>query len=114
MCSTELLLSKNEKGLTLLLTFFWGYSIFCRTPLIVKGCYLLRMSNDYCFRICRNVIEEILFESSGKISQRPKRNKRICLWVRNLKYLQGRKNQEKICAGVFFKIKLRPLGLQRF
>ena len=33
-------------------------------PLIVKGFYLLRMSNDYCFR----------WAAQGKLSQRNKRN----------------------------------------
>ena len=68
MCSTKLLLWKNQKGSTCYpmtlfkrdssLTFSSKYSIFfgqaiskhSSKPLIVKGFYLLRMSNDYCFR----------------------------------------------------------------
>ena len=68
MCSTELLLWKNQKGTTcypmalfkrdstaeiFLETFiFFGQAISKSSskPLIVKGFYLLRMSNDYCFR----------------------------------------------------------------
>ena len=69
MCSTKLLLWKNRKGSTRYpmslykrdstLTFSLEYSIifFGQTisqnsskPLIVKGFYLLRLSNDYYFR----------------------------------------------------------------
>ena len=56
-------------------------------PLIVKGFYLLRISDDYCFRRaaqgqlsqrekCCNS-----FESYGKISSSSKRNKSVCRWV---------------------------------
>ena len=69
MSSTELLLWKNEKGLTCyrmtlfkqdstadifleIFIFFFGKAISKDSfkPLIVKGFYLLQMSNDYCFR----------------------------------------------------------------
>ena len=67
MCSTELLLWKNQKSSTrypitlfkqdsaadvfLKIFNFFGKAISKNSskPLIVKGFYLLRMSNDYCF-----------------------------------------------------------------
>ena len=64
MCSTELLLWKNQDDSTCYpMTLFKRVStadifLFFRQaisqnrikPLIVKGIYLFRMSNDYCFR----------------------------------------------------------------
>ena len=69
MYSTRLLLWKNQKGSTCypmilykrdstadiflrIFKFFFGQAISENSPkpLIIKGFYLLRMSDDYCFR----------------------------------------------------------------
>ena len=59
LCSTELLLWKNQKGSTPPLKFSYEYTIFFSgklisqnrsKPLIVRSFYLLRMSDDYFFR----------------------------------------------------------------
>ena len=67
MCSTELLLWKNQKGSNrypMILydstadIFLWIFKFFSdklisqnsSKPLIVRSFYLLRMSDDYCFR----------------------------------------------------------------
>ena len=80
MCSTRLVLWRNQNCYPMTfyingtppLTFFHEYSIFFKQaisqnsakPLIVKGFYLLRMSDGYCFRRA----------AQGQLSQRNRRN----------------------------------------
>ena len=81
MCSTGLLLWKNQKGLTcysmilykqdstadiFLRINFFGQTISQNSskPLIVKGFYFLGMSDDYCFRRA----------TQGQLSQLNRRN----------------------------------------
>ena len=83
MCSTGLLLWRNQKGSTrypmilykrdstgdnffLNIQIFFGQAVSKNSskPLILKGFYSLRVSNDYCFRSA----------AQGKLSQRYRRN----------------------------------------
>ena len=65
-------------------------------PLIVKGFYLLRMSNDYCFRRA----------AQGKLSQRNRRNTAAVLRavVKSHNRLKGRKVFASGCFGRNLKI----------
>ena len=60
-------------------------------PLIIKGFYLLRMSNDYCFRRA----------AQGKLSQRNRRNTAAVLRavVKSHNRLKGRKVFACGCSG---------------
>ena len=73
--------------------FFFGQVVLQNSskPLIVKGFYLLRMSNDYCFR--RAV--------QGKLSQRNRRNTATVLRavVKSLNCLKGTKVFACECSG---------------
>ena len=73
--------------------FFFGQTVSQNSskPLIVKGFYLLRMSNDYCFR--RAV--------QGKLSQRNRRNTATVLRavVKSLNCLKGTKVFACECSG---------------
>ena len=106
MCTTRLLLWKNQKGSTCypmildkrdstadiflwISNFFFLESYFTKQlqTTVLKDFYLLRMSDDHCFRRAAqgqlSQREECCncFESIGKISQSSKRNKSICLWI---------------------------------
>ena len=73
--------------------FFSGQAVSQNSskPLIVKGFYLLRMSNDYCF--CR--------AAQGKLSQRNRRNIVTVLRavVKSHNCLKGRKVFACGCSG---------------